>query len=83
MEIFINKNLLVHMNALTLRFLEVGDVDTDMTWRADGVCSSFSRLYLVTGGEGTIRTETETVTLTPGHTYLIPAGLLETIPKLV
>ncbi len=75
MEIFINQDLLVHMNALTLRFLEVGDVDTDPTWRAEGVCSSFSRLYLVTGGEGTVCTEEGSVTLMPGYAYLIPAGL--------
>lgn len=75
MEIFINQDLLVHMNALTLRFLVVGDVDTDPTWREEDVCSSFSRLYLVTGGEGTVRTEEGNVRLEPGYAYLIPAGL--------
>lgn len=75
MKIFRNPALLAHMNCLNLRFPEAGDVCTDRTWGGVGVCSAFSRLYLVTGGEGYLTYGEETVPLTPGHAYLIPAGL--------
>lgn len=75
MKIFRNPELLTHMNALSLRILEGGDVNVDASWRASGVCSSFSRLYLVSGGEGWVGVEGERISLAAGHVYLIPAGL--------
>lgn len=75
MEIYKNPELLAHMNSFSLRILEYGDVDADTTWQAEGVCSSFSRLYLVTGGEGFLHTEEGEIPLTAEHAYLIPAGL--------
>lgn len=75
MEIYRNPELLTYMNRFALRILEYGDVDADTTWQAQGVCSSFSRLYLVTGGEGILHREEGDVLLLPGHAYLIPAGL--------
>lgn len=74
-DIYKNPELLANINSLSLRILEYGDVDTDLTWHAEGVCSSFSRLYLVTGGEGFVRVGGEEISLHPGVAYLIPAGL--------
>lgn len=75
MKIFRNPELLTHMNALSLRILEGGDVDADVAWHASEVCSSFSRLYLVSGGEGWVSVNGQRIALTAGHVYLIPAGL--------
>ena len=75
MEIYKNPELLAHMNGVALRILEYGDVDAGTDWHESGVCSSFSRLYLVTGGEGVVYTEEGETRLLPGQAYLIPAGL--------
>ncbi len=74
-EIYKNPELLANINSLSLKILEYGDVDTDLTWHAERVCSSFSRLYLATRGEGFARVGEEEIPLRAGHAYLIPAGL--------
>lgn len=45
-------------------------------WKGSEIRSPFSRLYLVTAGEGWVKTENRIQKLQPGHAYLIPAGML-------
>ena len=73
-----NRNPLITkgINDLNMEIGEHGYVRIDPDWwRVKGVCSPFSRLYLVVAGSGRLRTETGTVILRPGYGYLIPAGL--------
>ena len=57
-------------------------------WYSEDVCSPYSRLYLVSGGEGWIEIEKERFPLRPGYAYFIPAGLtfsygcVDTLEKL-
>lgn len=43
-------------------------------WEHKDVCDPFSRLYFIRNGHGFLKTEEETVTLTGGYVYLVPAG---------
>ena len=45
-------------------------------WKAEQVCSPFSRLYYITKGEGTLFLKGSAMPLLEGNVYLIPAGLV-------
>lgn len=63
------------MNDLTFRFGDNGYAYTDSSWHQDGVCSPYTRLYLVTSGSGELKTGDTVILMEAGHAYLIPAGL--------
>lgn len=51
-----------------------GVVTTDEKWKREPIVDPFSRLYYVTGGNGVIYSDTESMTLEPGFVYLAPCG---------
>ncbi len=56
---------------LTLHMGEVCSLDS--SWRRDGVCSPFTRLYYVKDGEGYIESEGTVTCMTGGHVYIVPS----------
>lgn len=76
MEMNRNPYITKGINGLHMEIGEHGYVRTDPdAWRRAGVCSPFSRLYLVTGGEGWLKAGETVCRLLPGYAYLVPAGL--------
>lgn len=63
------------LQALRITISDSGDARVGPDWRHQGMCSPFSRLYYILGGEGRIWYEGGDVRLLPGHVYLIPAEL--------
>ena len=62
------------IDRLNMNISEVVYSVLDPHWRFH-LCSSFTRVYMVTKGEGWLRTAEQTVRMTPGNIYLVPAGL--------
>ena len=76
MEMNRNPYITKGINGLHMEIGEHGYVRTDPdAWRRNRVCSPFSRLYLVTGGEGWMKYGETVCSLLNGNAYLIPAGL--------
>lgn len=55
------------------QLLNQGFSKLDATWNFGPICSSFTRIYYVSEGEGWVTMEGRRHRLTPGHLYLIPA----------
>lgn len=53
--------------------LNVGYARHDADWNFTNVSSPFTRIYYVTKGEAMVVTGSETIRLTPGNMYMIPA----------
>ena len=45
----------------------------DKNWHSENARNFYTRLYLVTGGSGYLRTDTEVIEMRPGNIYLIPS----------
>ncbi len=61
------------IKSLRLSLLHMGFIQLDSRWQYDQVISPFSRLYLITDGEGWVWHNGQKFTLKPGHLYLIPS----------
>jgi len=61
------------LHTLRLHLLHTSFVKLDETWRYEHVISPFSRLYLITDGEGWVFHHGKKFLLKPHHLYLIPA----------
>ena len=61
------------IESLNLLMLNVGMANHNADWNWKDVSSPFTRIYLVTGGSAKIRLREQTVSLSPGHLYIIPA----------
>lgn len=71
-----NRDLIANINHWNMEIDDSGFVYLNHdTWHCHGVCSPYSRLYLISGGEGYITVNGSCLSLLPGHAYLIPAGL--------
>ncbi|QMW04233.1 helix-turn-helix transcriptional regulator [Spirosoma foliorum] len=60
------------IKSLQLSLLHMGFIQLDARWQYDNVISPFSRLYLITAGEGWVFHNRQKFMLKPGHLYLIP-----------
>lgn len=60
---------------LNISVLHGRHVTLDRQWNASDICSPFSRIYMVTAGEGKLLYGDKKITLSPGNIYIIPAGL--------
>lgn len=60
----------LNMDILVFEHVKLGS-----GWRAEGLRSPFTRIYLVTKGEGELRFGEERVRMLPGNVYVIPAGV--------
>jgi AraC-like DNA-binding protein len=58
---------------LKLGLLHIGFIQLDERWQYDNVISPFSRLYLITDGEGWVWHNGQKFVLRPGSLYLIPS----------
>ena len=76
MDIQKNLTLINVASSIRLEIVEAGYALVDRTWCHSSVCSPYSRLYYVTGGEGSLFIDGKEKLLTPGNAYLIPTGFL-------
>ena len=75
MRISENQKALQVWKTFELNIIYAGRAETGPEWRADNVCSPFSRLYFILKGEGLVHQGKGTLRLQKGGIYLIPAGL--------
>lgn len=74
----INRNPLIikGVKELHMDICESGYARTDpKRWPGKNVQMPFSRLYLIKGGEGWLKTTGQTVIMRPGYAYFIPTGI--------
>ncbi len=64
-----------NIDNLHINIYEMESVTLSERWRAENICSPYTRVYMVTGGEGTIYNEKCELSLIPGNIYIVPAGL--------
>lgn len=76
MNIQKNSTFETGFNKLNMEILDSGYAVTDRSWLGVDVCSPFTRLYFIDGGEGLLRFGEENMLLKPGYAYLIPTGLV-------
>ncbi|MCI8339945.1 MAG: helix-turn-helix transcriptional regulator [Lachnospiraceae bacterium] len=68
--------IIVNINHWNMEIIDSGYVFLDHdNWRSTSVCSPYSRLYLISRGQGYLDISNERMLLLPGHAYLVPAGL--------
>lgn len=71
-----NQELIRNINHWNMEIDDSGYVMLEHDgWRGRDVCSPYSRLYLVCGGEGELHVAGQRIPLLPGYAYFIPAGL--------
>ncbi len=71
-----HREIIANINHWNMEIDDSGYVYLDHdSWRNNDVCSPYSRLYLVSGGEGQLDVDDEQIMLRPGFAYFIPAGL--------
>lgn len=61
------------LRTLKLSLLHIGFVQLDQRWQYDRIVSPFSRLYLITDGEGWVFHNNQKFALKTGYLYLIPS----------
>ena len=73
-----NKNALNDYNIVNLNMdiLKIKFISLDDSWKADDVCSSFTRIYIPTSGEGVIKCNGKKISLVKGNVYIIPSSLI-------
>ncbi len=64
-----------NIDNLHINIYELEDVSLSERWRAEDICSPYTRIYMIIGGGGTISSEKRELNLTPGNIYIVPAGL--------
>lgn len=62
-------------NTLGLEFLSGGYVKVGKQWQCDERSFQFTRLYYIYSGSAVLSYKGETITMTPGNMYLLPANL--------
>lgn len=71
-----NRELIENINRWNMEIDDSGFVYLSHdNWCSEAVCSPFSRVYLISDGEGQIDIGKERLLLRPGYAYFIPAGL--------
>lgn len=61
------------LRTLKINLLHIGFIQLDAHWQFDKVISPFSRLYLITDGEGWVFHHNQKYILKKGYLYLIPS----------
>lgn len=61
------------LTTLKISLLHIGYIQLGTEWQFDKVISPFSRLYLITEGEGWVFHNNQKYVLKPGYLYLIPS----------
>ena len=75
MQISENQRALQIWKTFDLSIVYAGFARTGPEWRAENVCSPFSRLYFILKGEGLVYCGERPLRLRTGGIYLIPAGM--------
>ena len=60
----------IDIHILHARYVELGN-----WWQADNVCSPYTRIYMVTDGNGFLAWHDQKILMEPGYIYIIPASL--------
>jgi len=60
----------IDIHILHARYVELGS-----WWQADNICSPYTRIYMVTEGNGFLAWRDQKILMEPGYIYIIPAGL--------
>ncbi len=64
-----------NIDNLHIDIYEMEKVSLDRNWNASGICSPYTRMYMITDGHGLITANGTSVELIPGNIYIVPAGL--------
>ncbi len=64
-----------NIDNLHIDIYDMEKVSLDKDWRADGICSPYTRIYMITGGSGTLTFADRSIALLPNNIYIVPAGL--------
>ncbi|MBR5542575.1 MAG: AraC family transcriptional regulator [Oscillospiraceae bacterium] len=75
MKIFANDLFCKEIDRVNMTFSTAAFAELDNKWTADKMVAPYTRIYLVTDGEGSITYDGKTVKLTPGNVYILPAGM--------
>jgi len=67
--------LIQNSNQINMDVFCVQWIHLSESWKTEGVTSSFTRVYMITDGQGYLRYNGKEITMVPGHVYVIPAGL--------
>lgn len=71
-----NQDIIRNINRWNMEIGESGYVYLDKdNWIGENICSQFSRLYLISAGQGHLDVNGRRIMLNPGYAYFIPAGL--------
>lgn len=62
------------LSRLNMEILDYRCVELGAWWRAEDICSPFTRIYMVFGGVGYLRWQDWETVMTPGNIYVVPAG---------
>lgn len=63
----------IPIESMNLMMLNVGIAHHNGDWNWKDVCSPFTRIYYVIEGNALVHLEGQTVSLRPGHLYIVPA----------
>lgn len=67
--------LIRNSNELNMDFLHARKIRLTERWRSENITSSFTRIYMITSGDGYLRYRDKEIRMVPGGIYIIPAGL--------
>lgn len=71
-----NQDIIGNINRWNMEIGESGYVYLDRdSWVGKDICSQFSRLYLISSGQGHLDVRGRRIMLNPGCAYFVPAGL--------
>lgn len=74
MEVFTSDKLYKSITGMDMDISDARYAILDSDWRADGIRSPFTRVYMIISGEAFISDEHESIKMTAGNIYVIPAN---------
>lgn len=73
MELKTNVDLFKHLAGVDMDISDAKFARLDTRWCADGICSPFTRIYMMLGGEAYISDKNEEIKMHGGSIYIVPA----------
>ncbi|MBQ7975839.1 MAG: helix-turn-helix transcriptional regulator [Clostridia bacterium] len=75
MEVHKLSELVRNMNSINIEIDEMAYAVIGREWRADNVCSPYTRIYMIVKGSGCISSAGEELKMEAGNIYVVPAGM--------
>ncbi len=64
-----------NIDNLHIDIYDAESVSLTSKWRAENICSPYTRVYMITGGRGTLTSGEKSVTLLPNNIYIVPSRM--------